>query len=215
MDKAIAYFSPEAIGSPYQFFTDGRLYYQRAHGLGNLGKLDGWLRRIGKKIKKVAKKAIKSVGKNLKTVVKVVKKIQKIGFKLIKKALPIINTALTFVPGAGWMVKAALTAAEMGVKAIDKAKKRKKLRQQAAELNRKTTIPAKPAQPLNPVERVASSQALVPAFKTVPVNRAPVYTAKDFIKINSAVTDHGLTPGAVTNLIRTQANQSLQTILRF
>ncbi len=220
MDKAIAYFAPEAVGSPYQYFTDGRYYYQRIRGLGALGALDGWLKKVWRKTKKVVRSVGRGVRKGVKKVGKVagkvVKKVGKVAVKVIKTALPIVNTALTFIPGVGWAAKAVLTAAEMGMSAIDRAKKRKKLQREAAALNRKTTRPVKPAHPLKPVTAMAAPvPSPAPAPKPAPVNRAPVFTANDFIKINRAVTRDRLLPDQVATLTRAQVNQNLHTMLNF
>lgn len=243
MDKAIAYFAPEAVGSPYDYFTDGRYYYQRVQGLGSLGALNGWLKRVfkkakkavrkvGRKVRKVAKKGIrvakkvakkgfKLAKKGLKTYGKLMKKTAKTWVKVIHKALPVVNTALSFVPGVGWVAKAALTAAEMGLNAAMRAKKKREQRRQMAKLNKaKTTLVTK-AQKVNAVKRVskpakAFNQAMpVQSVSRPPVKRAPVYTINDFIKINKAVAKDRMTPAQVAAIAKHKVDQNLQTILSF
>jgi len=228
MDKAIAYFSPEAVGSPYVYFTDGRYYYQRVQGLGSLGKLNGWLKRVFKKVKKTVRKVgrgirkgVKKVGKiakkGLKTYGKLMKKTAKTWVKVIHKALPVINTALTFVPGVGWAAKAALTAAEIGMNAAMRAKKRRQQRKEMALLNSKKTIPVKKAQKVNPVKAVKPVSKPVQPLNSQPVKRAPVYTIKDFIKINNAVAKDKdqLTPAQVAAITKHKVDQNLAAILSF
>lgn len=225
MDKAIAYFAPEAVGSPYDYFTDGRYYYQRIQGLGALGGLNGWLKRVFKKAKRAVRKVgrgirkgVKKVGKGikkgLKKVGKVAKKVGKVAVKVIHKALPIVNTALSFVPGVGWVAKAALTAAEIGMNAVMRAKKRKAKRRKMAKLNQMKTSLAKKVQKVNRLKAVnpASKTTLVQA---PPVRRAPVYTAQDFMKINRAVAKDRMSPAQVAALAKHKVDQNLQSILSF
>ncbi len=100
---------PEATGYDYAF--DGVYAYQVA-GVSSLTGLDG-RKRKGK-----LKRFFKRVGKG-------VKKVSKKAFKVVKKVLPVVNTVLTFVPGVGWAAKAALTAAEMGIKYAEKKRAKK------------------------------------------------------------------------------------------
>jgi len=217
MDKAIAYFSPEAVGSPYVYFTDGRYYYQRVQGLGSLGKLNGWLKRVFKKVKKTVRKVGRGIRKGVKKVGKVARKVGKVAVKVIHKALPVINTALTFVPGVGWAAKAALTAAEIGMNAAMRAKKRRQQRKEMALLNSKKTIPVKKAQKVNPVKAVKPVSKPVQPLNSQPVKRAPVYTIKDFIKINNAVAKDKdqLTPAQVAAITKHKVDQNLAAILSF
>jgi hypothetical protein len=242
MDKAIAYFAPEAIGSPYDYFTDGRYYYQRIQGFGALGGLDGWLKRVFKKAKKavrkvgrkvrkvakkgfrvakkVAKKGFKLAKKGLKTYGKLMKKTAKTWVKVIHKALPVVNTALSFVPGVGWVAKAALTAAEMGLNAAMRAKKRRAQRKQMAKLNKaKTTLVTKvnKANRLKAINPVAARKTAVPvqSISQPPVRRAPVYTMNDFIKINKAVAKDRMSPAQVAAITKHKVDQNLQSILSF
>lgn len=210
-----AYFAPEAIGSPYNYFFDGTWYYERAYGLGSLGALDGWLKRIGRGLKKAVKKVGNGVKKVAKKVGKVVKKVGKVAVKVIKKALPIVNTALSFIPGVGWAVKAGLTLAEEGLKAVDRAKKRKELRAEAARLNKARTIPVKKANPVMPVNNPGENENKKPKTTIVqPVAKTqPVFTTMDYIKIQRAVQKDRVTPDQVAALTRKQVNESLMQIL--
>jgi hypothetical protein len=219
MDKAIAYFAPEAVGSSYDYFTDNHYYYQRIQGLGGLGALNGWLKRVFKKAKKAVRKVGRKVRKGLKKVGKVAKKVGKVAVKVIHKALPIVNTALTFIPGVGWAAKAVLTAAEIGLNAAMRAKKRRAQRKQMAKLNAsKTTLVRKVQEvtqikAVNPaVKRVATTQTVV---SPPPVRRAPVYTAQDFMKINKAVAKSRISPAQIAAITRHKVNQSLNPILSF
>nr|WP_321405872.1 hypothetical protein [uncultured Carboxylicivirga sp.] len=204
------YYAPDAIGSTATLFTDGVNVFERVYQLGNLGALDGWLKKIGRKIgkgiKKVAKKSFK-----------VIKKVAKVTMKVVKKALPIVNTALTFVPGVGWAAKAALTVAEMGLKAHDKAKARKQakarenLKRKMAELNARTTTPVKPVKPVRPVQRIdkapisqTNNQVKLTPKKPAP----PQYTGMDFMRINAAVRKDKPGVDDVINIVRNQVKQN-------
>ncbi len=185
------YYAPEAVGSLASIFTDGKNWYERVHNIGSLGALDGWLKKIGKRIKKVAKKSWK-----------VVKKVGRGAVKVLKKVLPIASTVLSFVPGVGWAASAALMAAEMGINAADKAieknrkkKLKKKLQKQMKELNSKTTRLAKPATKVTPVNRInkdsirqTPSVSKVSVKSSIPTIAPPKnYSAMDFMRINAAV----------------------------
>lgn len=215
------YYSPEAVGSPHTYFVDKNYMYERVHGLGSLGTLDGWLKRIGRKLKKVAKKAAK-----------VVKKVAKTTAKVLRKVLPVVNTALTFVPGVGWAAKAALTAVEIGLNVAHKASLRRARRRKMKLLNSKRTRPVKKVTPVNRTGSNGANQADRGAFhsnqadrnlsarhrtqkQAIRIPRPPVYTTKDFIKINKAVTRDALTPQKILALSRTQYNQSLEKALNF
>jgi hypothetical protein len=168
------YYSPEAVGSLAGYFFDGEYMYERVHGLGSLGALDGWLKRIGRKIRRGVKKGLKAVGK-----------VAKKGLKLIKKAIPIVSTALTFIPGAGWVAKAGLSLAEAGISAYDKhrAKRRKR---KANKLKRLKAVKAAQQRLRDAVAQKVKS----PSVRVTPVRVAPppkVYTVQDFIRINNAV----------------------------
>nr|WP_321453581.1 hypothetical protein [uncultured Carboxylicivirga sp.] len=196
------YYAPDAIGSLASIFTDGTYVYERVHQMGSLGALDGWLKRIGKKLKKTFK---------------VVKTVAKVSMKVVKTALPIVNTALTFVPGVGWAAKAALTVAEEGIKAIDKAKARKQakarenLKRKMAELNAKTTKPVKPVKPVRQVQRVnkAPISQTINQVKLTPKKPAtPRYTGMDFMRINAAVKKDKPGVDDVINIVRNQVKQN-------
>ena len=216
--NATIFYAPDAIGSDAGYFFDGVYMYERVHGLGTLNGLHGWLRRIGRKLKKGFRKLGKGIKRIAKKAWKGVKKVGKVAFKVIKKALPIVNTALTFIPGVGWAAKAALTVAEMGTKAIDKAKKRKlkrrrkRLLQQAKALNKRTTRLAKPAKPINPVSNPVSTKVI----RKVQVKKpAPIFTALDFIRINEAVNRNKVKPEQVAQLARQFHQDRLQTVLNY
>lgn len=219
------YFSIEAIGSPYNYFFDGLYYYERAKGLAGLKGIDGFLKRIGKKIKKVTKKAVKTVKKVTKKAVKVTKKVAKGAIKVIQKALPIVNTALAFVPGVGWAVSAALSVAEMGLTAAKKSYDRKKAREQAKKLNAMTTQPVSPAKKVNKV--TTASQPLTNGNRAVKLTKVervnaeaipqkPIeyLTVNDLVKIQRAVQRDVITPDKVAALTQNQVNESLLQILR-
>lgn len=219
------YFSIEAIGSPYDYFFDGDSYYERATGLSGLRGIDGFLKKIGKKIKKVHKKAVKTVKKVHKKVVKVTKKVAKGAIKVIQKALPIVNTALSFVPGIGWAVSAALTVAEMGLTAAKKSYDKKKAREQAKKLNAMTTQPVSPANKVNKVtttvKQPLTNGRAVKLTKVERVNAQPIpqepieyLTVNDLMKIQTAVQRNVITPDKVAALTHNQVNESLLQILR-
>lgn len=237
--NAMLYFAPDAVGAPERYFFDGLYVYERVH-VGGLGSLGGWLKRIGKKIKKKAKRIHRKVKKHVKRHVrkvvsihkkahkiarrhmkKVGKKLKKFGKKALKvvhKALPIVNTVLSFVPGVGWVAKAALTAAEIGLNAYYKhknkkaakkalkklqAKKRAAMQKQMHELNSKKTTPVKA------VNKVNAAQLPKPrvVYRTV-------YTPNDYLKIHNAVTGSKPTPAQVAAYIKHNSyKQLLQTIL--
>jgi hypothetical protein len=170
------YFSIEAIGSPYNYFYDGEWYYERAKGLSGLSGIDGFLRKIGKKLKKVAKKGLKVVKKVAKKTAKIVKKgaklyvkalktVGKATVKFIHKALPVVNTALAFFPGVGWAVSAALTVAEMGMNYAKKKYDQKKARELAKKLNQKKTLPVTPAKPVTPANAGSRKVKVNPVLK--------------------------------------------------
>ncbi|WP_075603108.1 hypothetical protein [Saccharicrinis aurantiacus] len=183
------YYAPDAVGSPASVFTDGDYWYERVHQLGSLGALDGWLKRIGKRIKKGIKKVGKGIKKVAKKSFKILKKVSKVAGKVIRKALPIVNTALTFIPGVGWAAKAALTAVEIGLNAYDKAKARKKAKRVKAmvkKMNAKTTRLAKKAKPVSRVNKAPMTQNK--KVSVTPVSLPPPqYSALDFMKINAVV----------------------------
>lgn len=170
------YFSIEAIGSPYNYFYDGEWYYERARGLSGLSGIDGFLKKIGKKLKKVAKKRLKVIKKVAKKTAKIAKKGAKLGVKALKKvgkatvkfihkALPVVNTALAFIPGVGWAVAAALTVAEMGMNYAKKKYDQKKARELAKKLNQKKTVPVTPAKPVTPVSAAPRKVKVNPVLK--------------------------------------------------
>jgi len=216
--NATIYYAPDAVGSLSDYFTDGEYMYTRVHGLGQLGALDGWLRRIGRKIKRGVKKIGKKIKKAAKKTWKVVKKVGGKALTVIRKALPIVSTVLSFVPGVGWVAGAALMAAEMGLNAMHKAQLRKKRRKQMKALNKRKTTPVTPVKKVNPftpgVKKTTTRIDNAPIRKT-PVKRAPVFTALDFMKINSAVTRSQVTPDQVIQLTQSQMNKSLQPIMNF
>jgi len=195
------YYSPDAIGSTASLFTDGVNVFERVHQLGNLGALDGWLKKIGRKlgkgIKKVARKTFK-----------VVKKVAKVSMKVVKKALPIVNTALTFVPGVGWAAKAALTVAEMGFEAHDRAKARKHHKKQMAELNARITKPVKPVRPVQRIDKAPISQTNNQVKLTPRKPAPPRYTGMDFMRINAAVKRDKPGVDDVINIVRNQVKQN-------
>jgi hypothetical protein len=170
-----------------------------------------------KTVKKVAKKGFKLAKKGLKTYGRLMKKTAKTWVKVIHKALPVVNTALSFVPGVGWVAKAALTAAEMGLNAAMRAKKRKARRRKMARLNKKKTTLVKKVQKVNQLKAVNPIQKrkkVVP-IQAPPVRRAPVYTAQDFMKINRAVAKDRMSPAQVAALTKHKVDQNLQSILSF
>lgn len=206
------YYAPDAVGSLASIFSDGTYMYERVHNLGSLGALDGWLKRIGRKLRK----GIKKVGKKA---FKVMKKVHKVTMKVVRKALPIVSTVLSFVPGVGWAASAALMAAEMGLKAYDKYKSkkdkrkaaRKALRKKMAELNAKTTTPAKPVKRVNPIQRVdmAPISQTIKKVQLTPVKPAPPqYTSMDFMRINQAVNRDKVGVDDVIAIVQKQVNQS-------
>ena len=174
--QATVYYSPEAVGSLASLFFDGRYLYSRVHGLGSLGALDGFLKKIGKKLKKT----VKAVGKG-------VKKVAKTSVKVIKKALPIVNQALTFIPGVGWAAKAALTVAEEGFKAIDKAKAKKLQKKQMQAVEQPAPVKVVPVKPVAAATQTAVTKS-VSLPTTSPARKSlPVYGMRDFLTINNAV----------------------------
>ncbi len=233
--NATIYYAPDALGSPANYFFDGVHMYQRVQGLGSLGALHGWLKRIGRKVgkglKKVAKGVVKIHKKAFKAVVKVTKVVTRAAIKIIAKALPIVNAALTFFPGIGWVAKAVLTVAEMGFKAGDKAidkavkkaKAKRNLRNQMKAMNSKKTTLAKPATAVKPVSQVKQVQQVsehqVTADEPIPKIRLtptpPVYTVGDFMKINEAVNKNQATPDQVAMLVNQFHRDRLQTIMNF
>jgi hypothetical protein len=201
------YYAPDAVGSLASIFTDGTYVYERVHQLGSLGALDGWLRRIGKKLKRGVKKFAKGA-------VKVAKKVGKVTMKVVRKALPIINTALTFIPAVGWAAKAVLTAAELGIKAHDKHKARKmakakaNLKRKMAELNAGTTKPVRPAKPVQRVDKAPISQTINKVKLTRVKPTPPQYTSMDFMRINAAVNRDKPSVNEVINIVRNQVKQN-------
>ncbi len=189
------YYAPDAVGSLSSVFTDGTYVYERVHQVGSLGALDGWLKKIGKKIKKVGKRALKTV-----------KKVAKVSMKVVKKALPIVNTALTFIPGVGWAAKAALTVAEMGIKAIDKAKAKKKAKRMAKVKKMTQTFNQAAAAKQQNTASISKSKNIQTASATPTQTAQPQYSTMDFVKINAAVNRSKASVDDVLNIVKKQAS---------
>lgn len=216
--NATIYYAPDAVGSLSEFFTDGDYMYTRVHGLGDLGSLHGWLRRIGRKIRRGVKKIGKKIKKVAKKTWKAVKKVGGKVLTVIRKALPIVSTVLSFVPGVGWVASAALMAAEMGLNAMHKAQLRRKRRKQMKALNARKTTPVTPVTKVNPLKKVgktSSPKVDKEPVQSTPVKKAPVFTAMDFVKINQALNKNRVTPDQLIQLAQAQRNKSLQPILNF
>ncbi len=218
------YFAPDAVGSDASYFFDGAYMYERVHGLGSLGALHGWLRRIGKKIKKIGKKVVKLHKKIGKKVLKVAKKVGKTALKVIHKALPIASTVLSFIPGVGWAASAALMAAQVGLDAWDKSQKKKAKKRKAKKrvqqmikvMNEKTTRLAKPAKAVTPINRVdkpSKHEVFVKPVKMTTVKRNPSYSINDFIKINNAIQRNQVKPENVAALVQQVNQERLQRVL--
>lgn len=235
--NATLYYAPDAVGAPERYFFDGIYVYERVH-VGGLGALDGWLKRIGKKIKKGFKKVKKRVRKHVskvksrvkrhirkvkrihRKVGKGLKKFGKKALKVVHKALPIVNTVLTFVPGVGWAAKAALTAAEIGLnayykhkdkKAAKRALKKLEAKKRAALKRQMKSLNSRKTTPVKPVKRVVAANK--PTQPTSQVVYRTIYTPNDYLKIQNAVTKGRLSPAQVAAYMKFQSNKQLQTIL--
>lgn len=125
MQTITVYYSPEAALSGASLFYDGSAFfeplYNAVRGL-NGKKFKGFLKKVGKGVKKVAKTT----------------------FKVIEKAIPVANAVLTFIPGVGWAAKAALTAAELGIKAAKKHKAKKDAAKAAKTIDKLPVVNSEP-----------------------------------------------------------------------
>lgn len=104
MGSTTIYYIPEAIN--HRFAFDGIYAYE---AIGSLKGLDG-RRKIGRLFKRIGK-GLKKIGRKV--------------YKVAKKVIPIASTVASFIPGAGWAVKAGLSLAETAID-INENRKAKK-----------------------------------------------------------------------------------------
>ena len=195
MGSTTIYYVPDARESDNYVF-DGVYAYEAVRSLKGL---DGRRKKRHKKRRGRFVKFFRRVGKGL-------KKVGKGVFKVVKKVIPIASTVLTFVPGVGWAAKAALTAAEIGINAAERRKKRRKLKKQQAGKSRSDQLRL-------------SNQSTYQKSKQIDTYQANKYIAsydKNTIKSNvrTQVSPVSINVRPLIEAVNRQQKRDIKTILR-